>query len=190
MRDLHRTAEVDVVPRRIVMPYARPAEAEAYERTFGCPVAWSGTEARFEFPNDVLHAPFATADARAHEILRAQCRQLLRELDDQSPGIAARVHAHLAACTGTYPPAADVARTLGLAERSLRRALSAERTSYRSLLDAVRLEKSMELLADARLSIEQVAQRLGYSEPAAFIHAFKRWTGSSPAAFRRRERTG
>lgn len=185
MHDLHRTAQVDVAPRRVVMPYPRPAEAEAYEQTFGCPVAWAGPEARFEFANETLHRRFATADAHAHEVLRAQCRRMLQELDGRAAGIAARVRSHLAACAGAFPTASEAATLLGLSERSLRRALSAERASFRGLLGAVRLEKSIELLKDARMPIEQVAQRLGYSEPAAFIHAFKRWTGSSPAAFRR-----
>jgi AraC-like DNA-binding protein len=186
MRDLHRTAQVDVAPQRIVMPYARPVEAEAYEQAFGCPVAWDGSEGRFELANETLHRRFATADARAHEVLRAQCRRMLGELGDRTPGIAARVHSHLAACAGAFPTAAETANVLGLSERSLRRALSAEHTSFRRLLDAVRLEKALDHLKDARLPIEEVAQRLGDSEPAAFIHAFRRWTGSSPAAFRRR----
>jgi AraC-like DNA-binding protein len=185
MRDLYAAAQVEVVPLRIVMPYARPADAEVYERTLGCPVEWDGREARFEFANEILHRRLATADAHAHEILRVQCRRMAIELERDGRGIAAQVRSHLAACTGAFPTAAEAAALLGLSERSLRRALSAEQESYRGLLDAVRLEKAMELLRDSRVPIEHVAQKLGYSEPAAFIHAFRRWTGSSPAAFRR-----
>ena len=185
MRDLHGAAQVDVVPLRIVMPYARPADAGAYERTFGCPVEWDGREARFEFANEALHRRFATADAHAHQILRTQCHRMRIDLERDAAGIAAQVRSHLAACAGAFPTSAETAALLGLSERSLRRALNAEQTSFRGLLDAVRLEKAVELLRDGRLPIEQVAQQLGYSEPAAFIHAFKRWTGTSPTAFRR-----
>lgn len=189
MRDLHVAAQVEVAPLRIVMPYDRPADAAAYERAFGCPVDWDGREARFEFSNDSLHRRFATADAHAHEILRAQCRRMKVELERGDPGVAAQVRSHLAACAGAFPTAAETAALLGLSERSLRRALSAEHANFRGLLDSVRLEKAIDLLRDARLPVEQVAQRLGYSEPAAFIHAFKRWTGTSPAAFRRKRPT-
>jgi AraC-like DNA-binding protein len=185
MRDLHAAAQVDVAPLRIVMPYARPPEADAYEPTFGCPVDWGASEARFEFANETLHRGFATADTQAHEILRVQCRRMKIELERHGTRIAAQVRSHLSACTGAFPTAAKTAALLGLSERSLRRALSTERASFRSLLDAVRHEKAVELLRDARMPVEQVAQRLGYSEPAAFIHAFKRWTGTSPAAYRR-----
>ncbi len=42
----------------------------------------------------------------------------------------------------------------------------------------------MELLATAQLSVESVAERMGYAETASFIHAFKRWTGSTPGKYR------
>jgi AraC-like DNA-binding protein len=109
------------------------------------------------------------------------------ELERPGIGIAVQVRSHLAACVGASPTSAETAAMLGLSERSLRRALRAERTNFRRLLDEVRLEKAIGLLRDARLPIEQIAPQLGYSEPAAFIHAFRRWTGSTPAAFRRND---
>ncbi len=187
MRDVYAAALVDAAPQRIVMPYARPAEADVYERTFGCHVDWGGREARFEFANEFLHRRRASADAHAHEILRAQCQRIRVELERGGAGIAAQVRSHLASCTGAYPSSAETAALLGLSERSLRRALGAEQASFRGLLDDVRLEKAIALLRDERLPVERIAQQLGYSEPAAFIHAFKRWTGNSPAAFRRHD---
>lgn len=185
MRDLHRAAQVDVAPLRIVMPYPRPAEAASYETEFGCPVDWDGTEARLVLGNDQLRERFATADAGTHAILRAQCRRLLVELDTQTGDLAAQVRSYLAACAGRPPTAAEAAAVLGMSERSLRRGLSKERTGFRDLAQDVRLQRAAELLADQRVAIEEIARRLGYSEPAAFIHAFRRWTGVSPARFRR-----
>lgn len=188
MRDLHRTAQVEVAPERIEMPYARPAEASAYEREFGCELAWGGREARFVFRNDALRQPFATADPGAHAVLRAQCRRLLLDLGAGGGDVAGRVRSHLAACDGRLPGAAEAATLLGLSERSLRRALRGELTGYRRLSDEVRMQKSAELLRDPRLPVEEIALRLGYAEPAAFIRAFRRWTGQSPARFRRERR--
>ena len=190
MHDLHGVARVDVAPVKIVMPYARPREAAAYERRFDCPVQWDGREARYVFRNDVLRSRFATADAGAHAVLRAQCQRLLVEREGRTADVASRVRSHLAANLGAPPTCAETARLLGLSERSLRRLLGAEGTGYRRILDEVRLRRAQELLRDARVPVEQVAQRLGYGEPAAFIHAFRRWTGSSPAAYRRARRHG
>ncbi len=185
MRDLQRTADATMAPSRIVMPYPAPREADRYEREFGCPIDWDGRDARLLLPNAQLHARFRTADAAAHAVLRAQCRRMLLALGTPATAVAARVRSHLASCRDGFPTAAEAAALLGTSERSLRRALDAEQTSFRALLAEVRLEKSRRLLEDPRLSVEQVARMVGYSEPAAFIRAFTRWTGATPARFRR-----
>jgi AraC-like DNA-binding protein len=82
-------------------------------------------------------------------------------------------------------PMGVVAAELGLTERSLRRRLAAEGTGYRELLDEVRSALARSLLGGrATIPVADVAARLGYADAAAFTHAFRRWTGSSPAAYR------
>jgi AraC-like DNA-binding protein len=68
--------------------------------------------------------------------------------------------------------------------RTLHRKLADEQTSFRSLLDEVRGSLAEELLASPGLSVKEIAERLGYAEPSSFIHAFKRWKGVPPRAFR------
>jgi len=70
--------------------------------------------------------------------------------------------------------------------RTLIRRLKAQDTSYQRLLDEARLHCADALLADARLTVAEVAQRLGYSDPANFGRAFRNLTGMTPAAWRRR----
>lgn len=76
-------------------------------------------------------------------------------------------------------PAARVAAALGLSERTLRRRLAAEGTSYSELLDEVRSGLAAGLLATT-LSLDDVALRLGYAEASSLIHAHRRWTGRTP----------
>jgi AraC-like DNA-binding protein len=64
--------------------------------------------------------------------------------------------------------------------------LAAEHTSFRSLAEECRKARAQDLLATPGLAVEEVAARLGYSEAAAFTHAFKRWTGEAPQAYRAR----
>jgi AraC-like DNA-binding protein len=78
---------------------------------------------------------------------------------------------------------ATVAARLGLHPRTLSRRLAQRRTSFRALVDAERLTQARRLLR-AGGTVEHVAHTLGYSDGTAFARAFKRWTGSSPAAFR------
>lgn len=78
----------------------------------------------------------------------------------------------------------SAAADLAMSERTLRRSLARAGTSYRELLDEVRQDLAEEMLATGVLSVEDVAQRLGYAEASSFIHAFKRWRGETPAQFR------
>jgi AraC-like DNA-binding protein len=79
----------------------------------------------------------------------------------------------------------DIANRLALSERTLRRRLHALGTSYNKILQDVRSSTAQECLRDSNLTTESIAWRLGYTETANFRHAFKRWTGQSPQAFRR-----
>jgi AraC-like DNA-binding protein len=78
-----------------------------------------------------------------------------------------------------------IARSMATSVRSLQRRLAAAGTSYQELLDSTRREAATRYLSDCSLSISEVSYLLGYSEPAAFHRAFKRWHGSTPQDFRR-----
>jgi AraC-like DNA-binding protein len=81
-----------------------------------------------------------------------------------------------------------IARTLATSARSLQRRLAAAGISYQQLLNLARKEAAEHYLTDSPLSIGEVAYLLGYSEPAAFTRAFRRWNKVTPQAFRRRPR--
>jgi len=77
-----------------------------------------------------------------------------------------------------------VARSLAMSTRSLQRQLEAEGSSYQALVDESKRDAAERYLSDSVLPIGEVAYLLGYSEPAAFHRAFKRWTRMTPHAFR------
>jgi AraC-like DNA-binding protein len=83
-----------------------------------------------------------------------------------------------------------VARALATSARSLQRRLTAAGITYRHLLDVARKEEAERYLSDSRLSVGEVAYLLGFSEPAAFNRAFRRWRNEKPQAFRQRQRRG
>jgi AraC-like DNA-binding protein len=78
------------------------------------------------------------------------------------------------------------AEMAGTSPRTLRRWLHQEGTSWRRVVDGVRLERSVELLQNSPLSVSDISYELGYSDPAHFTRAFRRWTGECPLAYRRR----
>lgn len=78
----------------------------------------------------------------------------------------------------------SVARSVATSVRSLQRRLAAAGTTYQELLDSIRREAAGQFLAERALSVSEIGYLLGYSEPAAFHRAFKRWHGSTPQQFR------
>ncbi len=84
------------------------------------------------------------------------------------------------------PEAAEVAARLAVSPATLRRRLQAEGTSYQRLKDAVRRDAAISALAAGREPIAALAARLGFSEDTAFHRAFRRWTGTTPGAYRLR----
>lgn len=79
---------------------------------------------------------------------------------------------------------ADAARSLGLSPRSLQRRLGALGTSFEALVDAWRHRQACAQLATASLPVGTIGRALGYSDPAHFVRAFRRWEGRTPLAFR------
>ncbi|OGB03587.1 MAG: hypothetical protein A3G29_01015 [Burkholderiales bacterium RIFCSPLOWO2_12_FULL_64_99] len=186
VRDMQLTLGVDIHAERIDMPYPRPPEAADYEAYFGCPVRFGETEARFWLRNEHLQLRLPSADPNAHAMYRSMCDQQLVAQQTSTETLADRVLTHLGLFSGSYPSADDVARALGLSERTLRRQLSDEDHSFRDLLAQARYVKAQHLLRHTTLPVEAIAQQLGYAESAAFIHAFQRWAGMTPSAFRGR----
>lgn len=78
-----------------------------------------------------------------------------------------------------------IARDLGYSRQTLYRRLKAEGITYEQLLDGLRRRLALRLVRDEGLSVKEAAYRLGFSDPAAFSRAFKRWTGTSPGEMRR-----
>ncbi|ORW60982.1 AraC family transcriptional regulator [Mycobacterium parmense] len=125
---------------------------------------------------------------QASEISVATCQQQCQELLErrrQLTGVARRVRDRLASIDGKPHTVASVARQLAMSERTLRRRLAEENTSFRCLVEEVHRVLAEELLATGALSVDDVALRLGYAEATSFIAAFKRWTGTTPARYQR-----
>ena len=77
-----------------------------------------------------------------------------------------------------------VARDMGLSRQTLYRRLKAEAVTFEQLLDELRHRLALRLLREQHLPVKQAAWRLGFSDPAAFSRAFKRWTGTAPSIAR------
>lgn len=160
------------------------APRTVFDSTFGCPVHQGAGETAIVLPVGVLELRNAVADHGVGSILAEHLQRELGILQAQG-AVAGLVYDLLVKelpLRGTG--AIDVARELGMSERTLRRRLADEGTSHRRLLEEARREVAIRLLGEQRLSIDEVAYHLGYAQPSSFQRAFKRWTGMPPATFR------
>ena len=128
-----------------------------------------------------LGRPLARSDPRALELGVRVCREVVDRRRARA-GTAGETRVVITQRLAGGAPMPHVAAALGLTERTLRRRLVAEGTTYRRLVDEVRQSLAEELLATARLSVAEVAVRLGYAEASSFILAHRRWTGRTPGA--------
>jgi AraC family transcriptional regulator of adaptative response / methylphosphotriester-DNA alkyltransferase methyltransferase len=81
----------------------------------------------------------------------------------------------------------DIARRVASSRRQLQRSYAEiGRTTFREHLTAVRMERAAEMLAGRGLTVREVANRVGYRQPAQFAKAFRRHHGVSPSAYRGR----
>lgn len=186
LRDLQNRADLEMLPIRVDFPYPEPADISAYQAIFNCPVHFNCAKPLLWFNNPQLQNTLSTADPTAHTYYRTLCEQSLQLNTGSSEQLPQRVRQHLQLFEHGYPNASQVAAAMGMPERSLRHRLKSAGSSYRHLLEEARFSHARTLLSETEQSVENVAQALGYAEAAAFIRAFQRWAGCTPASYRRR----
>lgn len=188
VNDIQTQLGLDLAPREIWLPYPEPDKStrNTLERFFRAPVRFDKPWSQATIGNRDLNVPLPGHNRTAHDMYKSQCDALLSRRDRTPAGLIQRVSAYLDLFIGDFPDATQTAATFGLAERSFRRRLGEEGRSFQKLLDEVRLNKARRYLADSSHSVERIGELLGYSEPAAFIRAFERWTGETPARYRRK----
>ncbi len=157
-------------------------EKAIYEDYFDCPVAFNQAENRLVFADSILDRPNPNASPELVSIIRKHIDGQLREDQD----LSALTKHHIANLLGTDAcTASAISRKLFMSERTLARRLEQRGTSFRILKQEVIEEIAKLLLKAPNIPITQIALRLGYSEPAAFVHAFKKRTGKAPRDYRR-----
>ena len=139
------------------------------------------------FPLSLLDRRPVLADPHASRQAIALCERELAQAGSGEDPIGLRVCAELVMEEqGGYPSQEAVAARLHLSSRSLARKLQASGSSYQSLLEEARRRDACELIERDGVDLQTVASRLGYTNPANFTRAFRRWTGESPSQYRNR----
>jgi len=173
-------------PRLVRFRHPAPPYAAAYEPIFGSDVLFSQSNNEIVFKRKYLDLPQIHRDETVRDLLRARAEQLLAQRGS-SERLADRVGALLRSDVDQKTlDVARLAQRLGTTPRSLQRHLRERGVSLTELFERAKRDAACDALHRPHVSIKDLAYRLGFSEPSAFHRAFKRWTGTTPAEYRRR----
>jgi AraC-like DNA-binding protein len=150
----------------------------------GSPCRYDRPENRILFDTSWLNGAPLCGNDIAYASVLGVCNELQEELT-QKIGIAGQVRQILFATIGRRADFNEIAQQLGMPARTLRRKLEEQETSYCELIGELKSHAAIKYLRDTRMTIEDIANALGFSEAASFRRAFHRWTKTSPQDFRR-----
>lgn len=174
----------NLYPQRVLLRFGRPPDVSEYLRVLK-------TEPIFRQSCNCVVYRLRDLDAPVigyNRELNLLFTQLLeKELARQQPGelFVEEVKRLILRKFQVIPPQLpEVAEALHLTPRTLQRKLKEEGTTFQKIVEGVRMDLAGGLLSDARVSINEVAYKLGYAEPGVFRRAFRQWTGQSPSAFK------
>lgn len=166
---------------KIRWPFAKPPWGHEYQ-AFSPQCEFGAPQLRIELPLDFLDCPSLAPDPEAYRLALRDCEHQL--VQQHGGNVTMRVQQRLLACDGDYPTLEQMAVTEHVSSRTLIRHLHEEGVTYQALLDGVREELACWLLVQTPLSVEAIAERLGYQDTSNFSRTFRRWLGMTPRAFR------
>jgi len=158
---------------------------EDYARIFGCPIEFGAARDAILVDRAFLDTPLQQADEVTVRVMRRQLDfrlQSLARYESVRHQLASYLQSQLAR---EIPSLLRAARALGCSERTLRRRLQQENTSFREILDEVRRTCALEYLQRGELELADIAQLLGYQDQSTFTHAFRNWFDVTPGIYRK-----
>lgn len=168
---------------QVMFAFAKPAYAALAQEIFQCEVSYDQPWTGFVLPADIAAQALNRTDPNTYREALMICQsELDKIIQDQS--LAMRVRRVLIERSNAFPSLQLTARLFHMTPRTLHRNLLEEGTSYRGILESVRHSLAAEHLKSDRLSIQEVAFALGYTDLANFRRAFKRWEGVAPSEYR------
>ena len=174
-----------LAPAWVELPFdCRDGEAE-HQRVLGAPVRLGQSRTAVVLERQQLALRAVGADPGLFDLLEQVCRERVGALSDRRDFRARAENVIIELLPYSTPSLDRVARRLGTSSRSLGRRLAEEGTSFKALVDDIRYELARRYLEQGEHQSKVIAALLGYREVSTFHHAFRRWTGTTPARFSR-----
>ncbi|MEM9191187.1 MAG: AraC family transcriptional regulator [Myxococcota bacterium] len=185
LHHMRSSAGRSVVPTNVSFTHPAPEDLRVHRSFFRGPVRFSADYAGFSFlRSDMKDVVPQRADPALNAFFVRHAEGMLEELGPATDLVLRSRDVISRVLASGEPSIAVVSKQLGMSERTLRRALKKEGSSFRELVDDVRRCRAESLLQSDRTTISEIAFLLGFSDASAFSRAFRRWCGVSPQAFR------
>lgn len=165
-------------------PYPAPAHAAAYARMFGGSIVFGAAAAELRFDAVYLQLPVVRDDAALRRVLREPISLMARQYR-RDRLLSQRINSLFTTGRGLPADAEAVAQDLNISLRTLQRHLRDEGTTLQALRSRARRLRAEDLLRRGDMPLKRVARLAGYGDESSFGRAFRRWTGLTPAEFRR-----
>ncbi len=166
--------------------YPEPAHSAEYDLLYPCPRRFGAASTSLLFHSRYLAMPLVQDERTLKQFLEHSPADLLAR-PDGGDSLTSRIRRLLGRDCAHWPDLDSVANQLHISPQTLRRHLREEGSSFQELKDHLRRDLAIYHLGRDELSIQALAEQLGFSEASAFHRAFKKWTGLTPGAYRAQE---
>ena len=174
----------DEVPvAEVGFAFERPVFEEDYAVVFPCPVKFEASQTSILFDPRQFTRPITRSPVEASVFLeRAPLDWIFTGSRAHTNSL--RVRAFLYSSSWQTCQLTEAAAALKMTPRTLNRRLKEEGTSFQEIKDALRRDIAIRALQQGNESIEQIAFDTGFSAPANFHRAFRKWTNRTPGSYR------
>jgi AraC-like DNA-binding protein len=170
-----------LIPQRVLLAHRRPRTPVNLRTLFGCKIDFGSEVDEVVFPLELRTTLMVHADPYLNSLLERYCEETIKSRRSKAGDWTSRVENTVAPLLPHGEATIErVAQRLGLSVRTLTRRLQQEGRSFAKVVQDLRLRLATQYLSEPGMRVMQVAWLLGYRDPGAFSHAYKRWTGRPP----------
>ena len=165
------------------LTYAQPENLEKYQERFNCPMFFNQPRNIIEFDLKTLEDPVSLANEEVFKLCESQCQQLVSRLENNDL-LSSKIRNTLVKTPGKFPTLEEMAASLKMGSRTLRRRLVKENLTYQQILDETRKDLAIQYLECTSLTPKEIGFLLGFNSVSNFRRAFKGWTGKKLSDYR------
>jgi AraC-like DNA-binding protein len=171
-------------PLEVHFAHPAPSYRAEFDRVFSAPVVFGTKWNAMRFHEGFLALRQPPINRYVFGVLSDKANALLKSLET-SKTVRGQIEGMLIPALHKGEPSVEkIAEKMGLSRQTLYRKLKAEGATFEKLLDELRHKMALYYLNGRKVSVNETAYLVGFSDPSAFSRAFKRWTGASPRALR------